>query len=101
MYHLILNTKSLKNNDILYFDDNLDEYFEILGPELFWEEFNKPFLDAAIERGDIIVMVTPLDDISLYKDNGELTGYGHEYYYLMEKGYVYDNGRMIPVNEVK
>ena len=78
-----------------------DEYHKVLGPELYWDEFNKPFLDAAIERGDIIVMVTPLDDISLYKDNGELTGYGHEYYYLMEKGYVYDNGRMIPVNEVK
>lgn len=95
------NTNFSGNNGWFNLLNTPDEYHKVLGPELYWDEFNKPFLDAAVERGDIIVMVTPLDDISLYKDNGELTGYGHEYYYLMEKGYVYDNGRMIPVNEVK
>ena len=60
----------------------------------FWDEFNKPFLDAAINREDNIIMATPLDKTALYRSPNELTGYGREYYYLMSKGYIHIDGRM-------
>ena len=64
--------------------------------EQFWREYNKPFIDAAIERGDDIVMATPINNSTLYiPGTVELTGYGQEYFYLLNNGYVYINGKMI------
>ena len=51
------------------------------------QEYNKPFLDAAISRGDVIWMATPINHGTLYTKNGELTGHGKEYFYLCSKGY--------------
>lgn len=70
-----------------------DEFFEELGKDGFWEEYNKPFLDAAIERGDIFLMASPekyMTDV-----NGRPTGYGREYRYLYGKGYRLVDGRMV------
>jgi len=60
----------------------------------FWTEYNKPFLDAAIDRGDDIVMATPINNSTLFNKSGELTGYGREYYYLESKGYSLVDGKM-------
>lgn len=65
-------------------------------PNQFWNEYNKPFLDKAIARGDEIIMTTPLNDNALYiMGTNELTGYGREYYYLLGNGYTYVDGKMI------
>ena len=67
-----------------------------ISPEQFWETYNKPFIDKAIERGDQILMATPVTYDNLYlPGTTKLTGYGREYFYLLDKGYIYENGRMI------
>lgn len=73
-----------------------DELYAQLGAEGFWNEYNKPFLDAAIQRGDEILMATPVTNSNLYlPGTTELTGYGREYYYLVEHGYSYIDGKMV------
>ncbi|MCQ4841720.1 hypothetical protein NE695_17555, partial [Neglectibacter timonensis] len=64
-------------------------------PEQFWNEYNKPFLDSAIDRGDDILMATPINNNTLYTKTGELTGYGKEYFYLKSKGYKLVSGKMV------
>jgi hypothetical protein len=64
-------------------------------PIQFWNEYNKKFLDAAIKRGDEILMSTPINNSTLYTKTGELTGYGNEYFYLRSKGYELIDGKMI------
>ena len=66
-------------------------------PDQFWNEYNKPFLDKAIARGDEIVMATVINRNSMYVQGSstEFTGYGREYYYLLEHGYIYVDGKMI------
>jgi len=61
-------------------------------PEQFFIEYNKPFLDEAIARGDDIVLATkPTNDV-LYKRGGSVqTIFGREYEYLIENGYVFDD----------
>jgi len=73
----------------------------------FWNEYNKPFLDAAISRGDKILMATPVTKKYLNEPGTtKLTGYGREYYYSLNKGYKYVNGnnkqggKMIPESEL-
>jgi hypothetical protein len=61
----------------------------------FWNEVNKPWLDEAIKRGDDIVLATkPTDRAISYIDinTGKeiITGFGREYKYLLDNGYVYD-----------
>ena len=60
-----------------------DELFEQLGPDGFWEKYNKLFLDVAISRGDEILMATPINEKALYRAD-KLTGYGRVYYYLVD-----------------
>lgn len=73
-----------------------DDLYDMLEPKGFWNEYNKPFLDAAISRGDVIIMATPINDTNLYLPGStELTGYGREYFYLLEQGYEYINGKMV------
>ncbi|WP_417810324.1 hypothetical protein [Thalassospira alkalitolerans] len=62
----------------------------------FWDQYNKPFLDAAIERGDDIVLATkPIDDylnrIDPVTGSQVRTGFGKEYDYLKSNGYEYDS----------
>lgn len=62
----------------------------------FWLQYNKPFLDAAIARGDVFLMATPPERRYCYKKHtNQETGFGREYRYLCEHGYHYDNGRMV------
>ena len=94
----------LGNVKTMYFGSR-DGYFNLLNtpdnlydkdhPEIFWEAYNKPWLDEAIARGDIIMLATePVGHaIYIYDDNGlisGLTGYGREIKYLESHGYVYD-----------
>ncbi|MDD0930414.1 hypothetical protein [Xylella fastidiosa] len=73
-----------------------DRLYNVLGPEKFWEQVNKPFLDGAIKRGDDIVLATKPEERFLNRlaSDGsgriERTGFGREYDYLIGKGYVYD-----------
>lgn len=73
-----------------------DNLYTELGPDGFWNAYNKPFLDAAISRGDEFIIATPIIDDNLYLlGSQELTGFGREYFYLLEQGYEYMNGRMV------
>ncbi|HEU4653048.1 MAG TPA: hypothetical protein VFS47_03630 [Steroidobacteraceae bacterium] len=84
-----------------------DELWKSLGPQRFFNEVNMPFLEAAVTRGDRIVLATPpefaVQDIVkghsvLVRPNGmnmELTGFGREYLRLRRLGYRYVNGEMI------
>lgn len=57
----------------------------------FWKEFNQPFVDKAIARGDDFLMATDPTDIRHLVDSaGRLTGFGREVKHLTENGYVYD-----------
>ena len=75
-------------------------------PEQFWNEYNKPWLDQVIERGDPIYLATePEYDVLYWLDTttGEekMKGFGREYTYLIENGYYYDktSKRMIKGEE--
>jgi hypothetical protein len=66
-------------------------------PDSFWEDFNRPWLDAAIARGDDIVLATrpiqggKLDPTKLINPRtGLLSGFGREYKHLLQNGYRYD-----------
>ncbi len=68
-------------------------------PQQFWDEYNKPWLDNVIERDDVVLLATKPIENNLYKNisTKELTGFGREYTYLLENGYIFDevNMRMI------
>ena len=73
-----------------------DEIYNQLGPEGFWEQCNKPWLDNAIDRSDIIKIATEPTYNNLHRVNNltgeiELTGFGREFEYLESKGYTYDS----------
>ena len=62
---------------------------------VFWERFNKIWLDAAVRRGDVILLATEPNENNLYfvdLETGKmmLTGFGKEYQYLKNLGYEYD-----------
>lgn len=74
----------------------LDELY--VSADQFWLEHNKPFLDGVIQLGDDIVMATKPTIESLYiPGTNELTGFGREYYYLLEKGYTFDSIKNIMI----
>lgn len=72
--------------------------------EQFWNAYNKPWLDNAVARNDIIVLATRVTEATLYRTNPEtglkeLTGFGKEFMYLTKEcGYTFDPAtmRMIP-----
>jgi len=55
----------------------------------FWQTVNKPFVDAAIARGDNIILATPPTNGALVV-NGTITGFGREYQYLIQNHYSYN-----------
>ncbi|EAF6340982.1 hypothetical protein FPV71_11830 [Listeria monocytogenes] len=62
-----------------------------INPKQFWDEFNQPFLDKAIQRGDDIAMATKTTVENLYiAGTKQRTGFGREYEYLLQHGYTYD-----------
>jgi filamentous hemagglutinin len=68
---------------------NVTHEFTRLGAEEFWLRVNKPFLDAAISRGDEIALATKPTEKNMHK-NGKITGFGREIKYLECLGYHYD-----------
>jgi hypothetical protein len=62
-----------------------------IGPDEFWLRYNKPFLDAAIARGDRIALLTkPGSDARFWTNSEYLRDYGREIKYMIEKGFVLD-----------
>ena len=99
--HIIKELKNIKSFDFDAKDGGFnllntpDECFDSENPEQFWNEYNKPFLDKAIQRDDIFRFVTDPIDSFMYRPNWntgsrELTGFGREINYLVENGYEYD-----------
>lgn len=74
-------------------------------PRQFWEEYNRPWLDQAIQRKDIIKLATFPENKYLIRINDygkyELSGFGKEYTYLRKNHYYYDHTTncMIPKGE--
>jgi len=73
-------------------------------PEQFFNEYNKPFLDEAIARGDDIVLATKPDKDYLANYNSktdtyDMTGFGREYEYLLDNGYVFDDATNMMVKK--
>ena len=67
-----------------------------ISPRQFWEEYNRPWLDKAIARNDIIKIVTEpewsnLTRINWENNKFELSGFGREYTYLKKNGYTFDS----------
>ncbi|EPR12847.1 hypothetical protein [Ruminiclostridium papyrosolvens] len=80
-----------------------DDIYQKLGANGFWEQCNKPWLDNAIARKDIIVLATEPTPAALYRANiitgkMELSGFGREYQYLLDHGYTFNSvlKQMIP-----
>jgi len=71
-----------------------DSLYATLGPDRFWSEVNRPWLDAAIGRGDDIALATKPTPSALNRvqpDGSTVrSGFGREYDYLTSKGYRYD-----------
>ncbi len=73
-----------------------DHIYKPLNADEFFEQFNKPWLDEAIKRGDKIVMATDPTVLANTTRNNRVTGalepsgFGREINYLQNKGYVYD-----------
>ncbi len=68
------------------------------GDKLFFDTYNAPWLDDAIERGDVIRVVSdPYDPKNLYKNgvDGERTMFGREIEYLENKGFEFIDGEAI------
>ena len=71
---------------------NVPEY----DPKTFWNKFNKPWLSAAVRRGDRILCATvpvfEVGSLMKYNEQGKfiLSGFGHEYLFLRQQGYIYD-----------
>ena len=59
-------------------------------PATFWEDYNVPFLDAAISRGDIIVLASPQNNETLVNAQGRPSGFAREIDYLEARGYRYN-----------
>ena len=55
----------------------------------FFEKYNKPFLDRAIDRNDDIIIVTPINDIINDLQKGKMSQgmYPLEIKYLVQKNY--------------
>ena len=70
--------------------------------KIFFEKFNKPWLEAAVKRGDDIIIMSDKFDQSILKNSiGEVTGFGKELKFmeeLVQKGeykYLANRGRYV------
>jgi len=78
----------------------LDTFYKT--PDQFWTEYNQPFLDAAVARGDEMILATRPTAAELVDGKtGKLTGFGREFQYLIDKGYKYDpaSSKMVKVGK--
>ncbi|HNA87356.1 MAG TPA: hypothetical protein PLB04_17405, partial [Nitrospira sp.] len=75
-----------------------DEAVKRLSDERFWNEVNLPFLRAAIDRGDDIVLATrPTKDVLTDPVTKQITAFGREYNYLrsLRFHYIPETGKMV------
>ena len=84
-----------------------DAYRQVIaegGDDLFWNTYNKPWLDDAINRGDNIRIVSdPTDPANLFKNgvDGERTMFGREIEHLENKGYTFEGGEAVLKREAQ
>lgn len=78
---------------------------------VFFEEYNIPWLKEIISRGDDIIIISNVSEELLYNINkyknstmndfltNNLTygGFECELFYLYQKGYIYDCGKMVKI----
>ena len=82
----------------LYHNRNVNKnslLFKVDYTSQFWNEYNKPWLDNAIEKKDIFKIATEptwdnLTRVNMFTGKTELTGFGREYAYLKKYGYYFD-----------
>lgn len=68
---------------------------ELYNPETFWELYNKPWLEKAVNRGDSIVVATKPNVSNMYiPGTNKLTGFGNEIKFLENHGYYLDEKLM-------
>jgi len=60
----------------------------------FWAEYNKPFLDAAIERGDDIVLATRPQKHYFDLTQTPKSGFEREFKHLLKNDYIFDENTM-------
>ena len=78
--------------------NTLGRIYNKLGPDGFWNQCNKPWLDNAIARNDIILLATEPTENTSYRMNKvtgvkELGRFGREHQYLIDHGYVFGSVR--------
>ena len=76
-----------------------------LGDERFWNEVNRPFLDAAIARGDEIVLATPrsFETVNTVLNDGSIAKsfFGREIDYLLSLGFRFDEATSTMTRKAK
>ncbi|MDO9090679.1 MAG: hypothetical protein Q7U62_11155, partial [Burkholderiaceae bacterium] len=81
--------------NVLNVPDSYANALHSQGADVFWNQVNKPFLDAAIQRGDEIYLASRPTEALLNRTNSagvlERSGFGREYDYLRSQGYTYDS----------
>lgn len=61
--------------------------------EQYWKEYNQVWLQKAIDRGDEFILATkPIG--KFLENDGVLTGFGREFNYLKNHGYIYNESLM-------
>lgn len=67
-------------------------------PKQFWTEYNEPWINNAVNRSDLILMASEprfgpssmLFRLNQQTGKLELSGFGKEYSFLRQNGYIYD-----------
>ena len=80
---------------------NVDDVKAAASPD-FFEQYNRPFLDEAVRRGDDIALATSPSKTDIFRKNGELNGsFAKELQYLVEHNYKPVNVSAEKWNEIK
>lgn len=79
---------------------NVDDVKAAASPD--FEQYNRPFLDEAVRRGDDIALATSPSKTDIFRKNGELNGsFAKELRYLVEHNYKPVNVSAEKWNEIK
>jgi RHS repeat-associated protein len=97
--NLVANTANPGGFSYLSVNTNEFDFNEVFGRNGFFKTYNIPFLDAAIARGDRLLMLdNPYSRYAIYPGGDASLGfnfYGREVEYLQSKGFTFANGEAI------
>lgn len=68
------------------------DLFGALGDDVFWERYNAVWLQQAIDRGDRIILNSPVTPERLLRENGQPSFFGREIRLLDDAGFSVDVG---------